>query len=69
MSRPFSYNDVNFTVIGNLLIVHVPYNGALNTNDIICDVPPEIANVLNILVLLDLIVGHHLVLWVIFNYL
>lgn len=25
MSRPFSYNDENFTVIGNLLFVHFKY--------------------------------------------
>lgn len=42
MSRPFSYNDENFTVIGSLLIIHVPYNGALKQNDILCEVPPEI---------------------------
>ena len=43
MSRPFSYNDENFTVIGSLLIIHVAYNGDLNTNDKICNVPPEIS--------------------------
>ncbi len=28
MSRPFSYNDENFTVIGNMLIIHckIPMN-------------------------------------------
>ena len=43
MSRPFSYNDENFTVIGSLLIIHVPYSGALQKNDSICKVPPEIS--------------------------
>lgn len=42
MSRPFSYNDENFTVIGSLLIIHVDYSGVLNMNDSICKVPPEI---------------------------
>lgn len=27
MSRPFSYNDENFTVIGNILFVHVNIGG------------------------------------------
>ena len=43
MSRPFSYNDENFTVIGNLLIIHVAYKGAPKANDSICKIPPEIA--------------------------
>ena len=43
MSRPFSYNDENFTVIGNLLIIHIPFEGSVQNNQIICDVPPEIA--------------------------
>ena len=42
MSRPFSYNDKNFTVIGNLLILHIPFDGYLEQNSFICDVPPEI---------------------------
>ena len=42
MSRPFSYNDKNFTVIGNLLIVHVAFTGKLIRNDPICNVPPGI---------------------------
>lgn len=28
MSRPFSYNDDNFTVIGNVLYVHFKYDDA-----------------------------------------
>ena len=29
MSRPFSYNDENFTVIGNILFVHFRFNKAI----------------------------------------
>nr|DAO67560.1 MAG TPA: hypothetical protein [Caudoviricetes sp.] len=29
MSRPFSYNDENLTVIGNMLFIHHHYNGSL----------------------------------------
>lgn len=42
MSRPFSYNDENFTVIGSLLIIHVAFSGKLSLNGLICKVPPEI---------------------------
>ena len=42
LSRPFSYNDENFTVIGTLLIVHVAFNGELKQNDKVCKVPPGI---------------------------
>lgn len=27
MSRPFSYNDNDLTVIGNMLFIHKHYNG------------------------------------------
>lgn len=42
MSRPFSYNDENFTVIGNILFVH--FNDVLErkANEPIIEVPPEI---------------------------
>lgn len=43
MSRPFSYNDENFTVNGNLLIVHVSFSGETSPNQVICHVPPEIS--------------------------
>lgn len=43
MSRPFSYNDENFTVIGSLLIIHVFFSGEIAANSVICNVPPEIA--------------------------
>ena len=39
MSRPFSYNDENFTVIGSLLIIHVAFTGKLYTNSVICEGP------------------------------
>lgn len=42
MSRPFSYNDEYFTVIGNLLIIHIPFEGPTTNNQTICKVPPEI---------------------------
>lgn len=32
MSRPFSYNDENFTIIGNVLFFHVLSTGALTSN-------------------------------------
>lgn len=43
LSRPFSYNDKNFTVIGNILFVHCVCNGAVENGGVICDVPPQIA--------------------------
>lgn len=43
MSRPFSYNDENFTVIGNILFVHVDIGGnSYETNDTICAIPQAI---------------------------
>jgi hypothetical protein len=32
LSRPFSYNDENFTIIGNVLFFHVLSTGALAGN-------------------------------------
>lgn len=43
MSRPFSYNDEHFTVIGNLLIIHIPFSGTTTLNQVICPIPPEIS--------------------------
>lgn len=43
LSRPFSYNDENFTVIGTLLIVHIPFSGTIVQNTSICPIPPEIS--------------------------
>ena len=42
MSRPFSYNDENFTVIGNLLFVHFKYEDKANTNARLIEIPPAI---------------------------
>jgi hypothetical protein len=44
MSRPFSYNDENFTVIGNILFCHIKINRILQANDSIIEIPPEIYN-------------------------
>lgn len=41
MSRPFSYNDENFTVIGNLLFIHVAINKAKALEKIV-EIPYEI---------------------------
>ena len=42
MSRPFSYNDENFTVIGNLLFCHIRVTKALSKLDNIIEIPPDI---------------------------
>lgn len=42
MSRPFSYNDENFTVIGNVLFVHIIDNKASNTDEPVVEIPPAI---------------------------
>ena len=39
MSRPFSYNDENFTVIGNMLFIHICYKYMVSPGQIIADVP------------------------------
>lgn len=45
MSRPFSYNDENFTVIGNILFVHLNFpNKAYSAGDKLGTIPPEIYN-------------------------
>lgn len=41
MSRPFSYNDENFTVIGNVAFVHVPV-GQVKPLEKIVEIPYEI---------------------------
>lgn len=41
MSRPFSYNDENFTVIGNLLFCHIKIDYNTVKNDIV-EVPAAI---------------------------
>ena len=42
MSRPFSYNDENFTVIGNLLFCHFHCTAPIKANTHIVAIPPEI---------------------------
>lgn len=42
MSRPFSYNDENFTVIGNVLFVHIIDNKARKSLEPVVEVPPAI---------------------------
>lgn len=43
MSRPFSYNDENFTVMGNTLFVHVDIGTMkINKGGIIGTIPPAI---------------------------
>lgn len=44
MSRPFSYNDESFTVIGNMLFIHIHYNYRIFPGAIIEKVPLEIYN-------------------------
>lgn len=42
MSRPFSYNDENFTVIGNVLFVHIIDNKARKALEPVVEIPPAI---------------------------
>ena len=43
MSRPFSYNDENFTVIGNILFCHIMVTKNLNADDnLLIEIPPDI---------------------------
>lgn len=43
MSRPFSYNDENFTVIGNILFVHVDIgDDAYTVGQALCTIPQAI---------------------------
>lgn len=42
MSRPFSYNDENFTVIGNLLFVHIHDSKAHKAGESVIEIPPAI---------------------------
>lgn len=42
MSRPFSYNDENFTVIGNILFVHFKDQKQRQANEQVLEVPYEI---------------------------
>lgn len=42
MSRPFSYNDENFTVIGNVLFCHIKLKEAVLMSEPIVEIPPAI---------------------------
>ena len=42
MSRPFSYNDENFTVIGNMLFVHFLDSKARKADEPVIEIPPAI---------------------------
>lgn len=42
MSRPFSYHDENFTVIGNLLFVHIHDSKAHKAGEPTIEIPPAI---------------------------
>ena len=42
MSRPFSYNDENFTVIGNILFCHIMVTKVVEAQHDIIEIPPEI---------------------------
>nr|DAS20628.1 MAG TPA: hypothetical protein [Caudoviricetes sp.] len=44
MSRPFSYNDENFTVIGNVLYVHFKYEQAAEPGTMLIEIPPAICD-------------------------
>lgn len=43
MSRPFSYNDENFTVIGNVCFIHIKVTGTLEAGSVLTAIPPAIA--------------------------
>ena len=42
MSRPFSYSDEDFTVIGNVLFCHIKIRKTIVKTEPIVDIPPEI---------------------------
>lgn len=42
MSRSFSYNDENFTVIGNVLYVHFKYEDVAEAGTRLIEIPPAI---------------------------
>lgn len=44
MSRPFSYNDENFTVIGNVLYVHFKYEDVAEGGTRLIEIPPSICD-------------------------
>lgn len=42
MSRPFSYNDKNFNIIGNMLLCHIEIRKPILKNEPIVEIPPAI---------------------------
>ena len=42
MSRPFSYNDENFTVIGNILFCHIMVTKVMDAYTNLIEIPPDI---------------------------
>ena len=44
MSRPFSYNDENFNVIGNILFVHFKYKDEAPIGTRLIEIPPAIGD-------------------------
>lgn len=44
MSRPFSYNDENFTVIDNVLFVHFKYEESAEIGTRLIEIPPAISD-------------------------
>lgn len=44
MSRPFSYNDDNFTVTGNILFCHIAISKDIPSGDNIVEIPPAIVD-------------------------
>lgn len=44
MSRPFSYKDENFTVIGNVLFVHFKWEQGAEPDSLLIEIPPAICD-------------------------
>ena len=42
MSRPFSYNDENFTIIGNILFIHFKATNTIGQYSNFLEIPEEI---------------------------
>ena len=42
MSRPFSYSDENFTVMGNVLFVHFKFEKSVNADEPLIEIPQKI---------------------------
>ena len=60
MSRPFSYNDENFSVIGNLLFIHFRDDNKRSEYEPVLQIPPSIYErmVTNSFTLLSQLVGN-----------